>query len=75
MRECYKGKSRQSSSGGVGQKQEEKKAQGEQCTGTDTHGAEVVSHDDIHQITGPSRQLHRTGDRSSEDLMVTATQL
>lgn len=25
---------------------------------SETHSAEVVSHDDIHQITGPSRKLH-----------------
>lgn len=26
-----------------------------------THGAEVVGHDDVHQVTGPSRQLHIRG--------------
>lgn len=25
-----------------------------------THGAEMVSHDDIHQVTGPPRELHTT---------------
>jgi len=33
-----------------------------ECGAAETHSAEVVRHDDVHQVAGPSSQLH-TGTR------------
>lgn len=70
MRRSYQGKSRKASSGSFTVshcqvKNMKKKAQGEKYTARETHSAEVVRHDDVHQITGPSSQLQRRRDRSA----------